>query len=209
MRYAITDIHGCAKTLLAALNTIDLQPTDELFFLGDYIDRGPNSQGVIDIIRSLEANGQPVVCLRGNHEQMLIDYDEGRQHLYEWQPDPERYADTLEWVRKLKHYHLLDDYLLVHAGLNFRHPQPLEDTRAMLWERYWYGDIDRDWLGKRVIVHGHTPDTLERTRIAIDNMAHRQYVGIDSGCAWNRKGLGHLTVLNLDTREGVFVKRVG
>ena len=209
MRYALTDIHGCAQTLRAALDTVNYDPAaDELFFLGDYIDRGPDSQGVIDTVRQLQAENPKVVALRGNHEEMLIEYDEDRRYLYDWQPDPEHYPSTLAWLKALPHYHLTPGYILVHAGLGFGGPNPLDDRHAMLWARYWYGDIDRGWLGKRIIVHGHTPAIKDRIAAAIEHMPKNQYACIDSACVYDKPGTGHLTVLNLDTGEGVFVRRV-
>ncbi|MEM9260991.1 MAG: metallophosphoesterase, partial [Bacteroidota bacterium] len=71
-RYAISDIHGCAATFRTALKTIAFSQKDELFLLGDYIDRGPDSMGVLEHIWTLQATGYEVTCLRGNHEQMLI-----------------------------------------------------------------------------------------------------------------------------------------
>lgn len=208
MRYAISDIHGCPKTFKLALEEVGYQPSDELFLLGDYIDRGPDSQGVLDLIWELEAKSDFVTCLRGNHEQMLIDYDRGTQHLYEWQPDPANYERTLKWMKVLPYYHLTPGYILVHAGLNFAGPNPLDDTHAMMWERYWYGDLDRNWLGQRIIVHGHTPATMLATKMHIQYMRMNQYVGIDSGCSQAKEGMGYLTVLNLDTGKGTYVRRV-
>lgn len=208
MRYALTDIHGCPGTLRLALDRVGYRPADELFFLGDYIDRGPDSQGVVDFIRELEAAGNSVVCLRGNHEQLLIDYDDRAHGLYEWQPAPEHYERTLAWMKALPYYHLTPGYVLVHAGLDFGRPDPLDNTYAMLWERYWYGKIDYAWLGDRVVVHGHTPATLPETKNAVKHMRMNRFVGIDSGCAHPKEGMGYLTVLNLDTGEGTYVRRV-
>ena len=72
-RFAITDIHGCAQTFKALLNRISFSKDDVLYLLGDYIDRGPDSRGVIDHIWKLQKEGYQVHCLRGNHEQMLLD----------------------------------------------------------------------------------------------------------------------------------------
>ncbi|MEZ4987733.1 MAG: metallophosphoesterase [Saprospiraceae bacterium] len=72
-QYAIGDIHGCLHTFEALLDQISLTTSDELFLLGDYIDRGWNSKGVIDKIIALRQEGYHVTTLRGNHEQMLID----------------------------------------------------------------------------------------------------------------------------------------
>ena len=72
-KYAISDIHGCSETFNALLEKIGLNKSDELYLLGDYIDRGPDSRGVIDTILRLQEEGYQIHCLRGNHEQMLED----------------------------------------------------------------------------------------------------------------------------------------
>lgn len=68
MNYCVSDIHGCSKTLRALLRSISLTPTDTVYFLGDYVDRGPDSKGVLDIVM-----GMPnAICLKGNHEDMML-----------------------------------------------------------------------------------------------------------------------------------------
>ena len=66
------------KTLQALLHQISFSKKDELYLLGDYIDRGPDSKGVIDYIWELQDLGYKIHCLRGNHEQMMLEalYDE-------------------------------------------------------------------------------------------------------------------------------------
>ena len=68
-RFAIGDIHGCAKALRSVIEAIDPQPEDEIVFLGDYVDRGPDSRDAVDQIIDLQTRTQ-VVALRGNHEIM-------------------------------------------------------------------------------------------------------------------------------------------
>ena len=72
-RLVISDIHGCHKTFSALLKKVQLNRNDQLFLLGDYISRGPNSGKVIDIILDLRYHGFDVFALRGNHEQMVLD----------------------------------------------------------------------------------------------------------------------------------------
>jgi serine/threonine protein phosphatase 1 len=72
-KFAISDIHGCNRTFNEVLQKTGLNKDDQLFLLGDYIDRGPDSKGVIDTIFNLQNEGYQVHCLRGNHEQMLMD----------------------------------------------------------------------------------------------------------------------------------------
>jgi fructose-1,6-bisphosphatase len=60
-QFAISDIHGHLKTFQALLKRIDFTVHDELYLLGDFIDRGPDSKGVIDHIEELRATGRIVV----------------------------------------------------------------------------------------------------------------------------------------------------
>ncbi|MEL7334857.1 MAG: metallophosphoesterase family protein, partial [Planctomycetota bacterium] len=69
---AIGDIHGCLHALNALLDAIDPQPEDLIVTLGDYVDRGPNSAGVLDRLIRLSQQTR-LVCLLGNHEEMMID----------------------------------------------------------------------------------------------------------------------------------------
>jgi predicted MPP superfamily phosphohydrolase len=73
-RFAIGDIHGCNLTLQALVKEqLQLTKQDQLFLLGDYVNRGPDSMGVLNFIMGLQAEGYQVFALRGNHEQMLLD----------------------------------------------------------------------------------------------------------------------------------------
>lgn len=84
MIYAIGDIHGCLSHLE---NLFDLINPDldrhQLVFMGDYIDRGPNSAGVVDFIINLKKKYNPenIICLMGNHERMFLDYLEGKDEM--------------------------------------------------------------------------------------------------------------------------------
>ena len=69
-RYVIGDIHGCGKALRSLVDEISPTKDDELIFLGDYVDRGPDSRGVIDQLIELRDHYR-VILLRGNHEIML------------------------------------------------------------------------------------------------------------------------------------------
>src|SRR5678815_719209 len=74
--YAIGDIHGCADELDDLLTRLPLQSGSTLVFLGDYIDRGPKSRQVIERVLDLRRHFE-VIALRGNHEQMLLEFLEG------------------------------------------------------------------------------------------------------------------------------------
>lgn len=223
-RLAISDIHGCLYSFEALLDRISLGTTDELYLLGDFVDRGPRSAQVLDYILKLQSDGYHVRGLRGNHDQYMIDAlllgDKHSRNTWrsagaastkrsyvsagnaEGRIDPAH----IFWLNELPYYYLLEDYILVHAGLNFRRRNPLKGKKAMLNRRNWYRHIDYDWLGDRKIVHGHTP--LTRTQVEAQTHPRRRaypVFDIDAGCFHTKPGMGHLCALNLDERTFTFV----
>lgn len=213
-RYAISDIHGCSRTFRRLVDEqLQLQPSDQLYLLGDYIDRGPDSKGVIDFILELRARGCQVSTLMGNHEAMLLETWEDADSLPQWLRNggeatlasfglqdirqlPETYRLFLD---QLEYYLELPDYLLVHAGFDFSDATPLANLEAMLWIRKF--TVDPVFLGGRRIVHGHTPTPYPRIcRNVADPKA--LVFNIDGGCVYKQHpDFGFLTALDLDTRQ--------
>ena len=78
--YAIGDIHGQRGMLDMLIEKVPLEKDDEIVFIGDYIDRGPDSRGVVDAVLEFKLAYPNTTCLRGNHEDMFLDYikEEGR-----------------------------------------------------------------------------------------------------------------------------------
>ena len=206
--FAIGDIHGCNTTFKLLLQQLALQPGDVLYCLGDYIDRGPDSKGVIDTILALRAEGHTVHTLRGNHEQLLLEALESPFNVPLWVRNggdatlksfgikritqiPAPYAD---FFHQTEDYLIAGDTILVHAGLNFSLDDPFEDHYAMLWTREPF--IDAQWLGNRIVVHGHTPTPLERIR-----QQEGPLYNLDGGCVYSQKGYGNLIAMNLATKE--------
>ena len=73
-RIVIGDIHGCNKTFKKLLfEVLAISSEDKIYVLGDFVDRGPDSIGVINTILELKENAYHIYCLRGNHEQLMID----------------------------------------------------------------------------------------------------------------------------------------
>ena len=73
--YVIGDVHGCLPELASLVESLPLERGDTVVFLGDYIDRGPDSKGVIDYLLELRKRGeQTTVFLRGNHEDMMLSF---------------------------------------------------------------------------------------------------------------------------------------
>ena len=213
-RFAISDIHGCANTFKALLRKIKFSKEDTLYLLGDYIDRGPDSRGVIDHIWELQEDGYAVHCLRGNHEQMLLDELAEKEVWYNGEPETLKsfHAKSyqyipipyIEWMEQLPYFFDMKDYILVHAGLNFKTKFPLDDTNEMIWIRHFYDDIDKDWLGNRIIVHGHTPTRQLTIKTSMKELSETPAINIDGGCVYESFGLGHLCAINLDTKQLIF-----
>lgn len=240
-KFAISDIHGCLKTFQALVEQqLALTPRDHLYLLGDYVDRGPDSKGVLDYIMQLQEAGYPVHCLKGNHEEMLVQatrdasemsmwlYNGGQEALASFGTDdptqiPARYVRFLD---KLEPYMEVDEYILVHAGLNFvgdeeeeekkkkggflwRMHNPLKDKHAMLWIRWWYDDIDWNWMKERVIIHGHTPIDEDEIWDMYEFLDEDQVLDIDNGCfAKYKEGLGKLCAFEMTGRELFFQENI-
>lgn len=199
--WGIADIHGCSKTFQKLLARLQLQTCDRLFLLGDYINKGPDSAGVLNIILQLLQDGFQVWPLRGNHEQMLLDdWDEGNPAFFfatRSKGDTKQYVDRSAYenfLRKLPYYYELEDRVLVHAGLDIAAANPLEAYEDMLWIR---GMSERIGYVKQVI-HGHEPMYLSFIE---DDVRYRApTINLDNGCVNHRQwGMGSLLALNLTT----------
>lgn len=205
--FVIGDVHGCAATLRHLVDE-QLQVTvgDRIYLLGDLVDRGPDSKGVLDFIFELRERGLSVVSVRGNHEQMLLESSGLHPQLGLWianggfptlesfQADgagdiPSRYRDFLD---SFPHYILLDDFVIVHAGLNFDCPDPFSDTDFMLWSRSPFVDPRR--IGGRRLICGHTPVTRSQLEASLGSSR----IMLDNGCVFTElPGMGHLAALEL------------
>ena len=222
-KIAISDIHGCLKTFKSLLNEVAFSTNDRLYLLGDYIDRGEHSKGVIDYIFQLKKEGYEVHCLRGNHEQMMLNALRGtHQDKQLWlrnggdatlnsfgleniEAVSKKYIDFLH---ELGYYFEVDEYILTHAGLNFDHPDPLEGFFSMLWIRNWYKDINYDWLDDRIIVHGHTPLPIGVLEEGFDKLEINQFLDIDGGCVFRniRPNMGYMCAFDMTNRELIAIR---
>jgi len=215
---AISDIHGCLNTFKALLQQIKFTKADHLFLIGDFVDRGPDSKGVIDHIWALQAEGYQVTCLKGNHEEMFLTGLKDSQAAKRWlihggsqtldsfdtkdiQSVPQKY---LQWMENLPLFIEHEQYIFVHGGLNFKVANPLEAKQSMLWIRNWYSDINYDWLKDRIIVHGHTPTSKSEIELMLDKLEYMQYLDIDAGCVFEYRGLGNLCAVDLTNRKLYF-----
>lgn len=158
--YVIPDIHGRKDLLDYALSEIySRQESGTIIFLGDYIDRGPDSGGVVRLLMSPPPDGWKHICLKGNHEDMLIDDVTNNRKIY----DPTILAsfggkiteDLVSWMDSLPHYHIVDDNIFVHADWDEYTIPERQQTAVMMWRRrnpkFGFGNPEK------YLTHGHTP----------------------------------------------------
>lgn len=226
-QWVISDIHGCFKTLRSLIeNKVQPTPQDKMIFLGDYIDRGDDSKKVIDYLISLNESIPQMVFLRGNHEEFaIISYDkefnrkkswfytERNKHFEEWSKHggtdtmksfniksiaqiPSVYID---WMKKTIHFFETDHYLIVHAGMNFKIPEPREDKYAMLWLRDF--KVDPQKIAHKKLVHGHVPVSLDFIHLTIETDQF-PFIDLDNGVYHKSKaGMGNLLAFDLTTKQ--------
>ena len=200
-RLAVSDIHGCAKTFKSLIKQLALKKKDQLFIVGDAINRGPSSQKVLDIILELKKEGYQIFYIRGNHEQMILDAIKNKNtHLKLIDPFKSEKGEVKEkYIRVLEdsyHYIELEDFFLVHAGFDFKSKEPFKNTDAMLYSKKL--KLDHSYLKKKKVIIGHYPSNLLEIIRRIKKGKNKLY--IDNGCV-NKKEeeQGNLLCLNLDT----------
>ncbi len=206
-RLVIPDLHGCPLSLRALLDQIEPSKDDQIFFLGDYINKGPDNLGVLACISELINNGYHIYPLLGNHDQLLIDYlDTGSKILETKLIELNGSGFLSQQLNSLRDYRPLfkrlvpffesDDFFLVHAGFDFQRSDPFSDLSSMLTIRNF--SYNPSLAKGKTIVHGHYPQPLKIIKEAI---AHNsKIIPLDNGCVYqNRPDQGHLLCLNLDT----------
>lgn len=209
-RFIIGDIHGCYKSLVALIEE-QIKPTldDEIYFLGDYTGKGPDSKNVVKYIIKMTKNGYNIRCLKGNHEAMLLNSLKSDKLHYKWlwsggsetlrsfntHRASELKKKYLKFFKKLEHYIELEDFILVHGGLNFNIPNPLKDKKSMLWVRNKHIDKSKT-NGKRLIV-GHTPKKYKRIKRSLNE----DIIFLDGGCVYSKVKNKHGNLVALELNE--------
>jgi serine/threonine protein phosphatase 1 len=217
-RFVIPDIHGCARTFSALVHDVlGLRITDSLYLLGDYIDRGPRSKQVIDQILSMQREGYSISAVRGNHEEMALRACGNLDFLRLWKlnggqktleclgvDDPCEIPDLYrDFFISLPYFLELDDFIVVHAGLNTDAQNPLSDKEAMLWIR-----PDQTGTGlfrNKKIISGHTMVTRETIKQSISTGR----ILLDNGCVYDSNpDFGTLAALELNSLSLFFQKNI-
>ncbi|MCK1546315.1 serine/threonine protein phosphatase [Bradyrhizobium sp. 147] len=206
--YAIGDVHGRADLLQSLLTVIDADlarsaPQRAIqVFLGDYVDRGPDSQRVLDLLIA-RSKSHETVCLKGNHEVFLLEVLKDPARLQEWRhygglltlvsygitptmnPSAEQQVELIERLKRAlppEHLSFLQqlpssftcgDFFFVHAGVKPGVALDRQKDEDLLWIREEFLNCE-DRFGK-YIVHGHTPvgaPDIRPNRINIDTGAY-------------------------------------
>lgn len=211
--FVIGDIHGCSAALELMLQELAPGEDDVVVTLGDYVDRGPDTRGVIERLLKLETQAV-LVPLLGNHEVLMLDARDrtvdvgswysvgGRQTMQsygcaempDWSLVPQSHLDFLS--QRLRRYYETDTHIFVHANVNAMLPMTDQGDDWLFWRRF--DDSHPHFSGKTMIC-GHTAqkDGLPRVlpgRICIDSWAY---------------GEGWLTALEVGTNTFVQTNQRG
>ncbi len=205
--YAIGDIHGCAGLLDALLEKIETDAAGRkrrLIFLGDYVDRGENSKGVLDRLLSIREREPDAIFLKGNHEQAILDFldapDRNEDWLHWggdktlesygvadiWSNTPEGLASALgarmpethlRFLQSLDLWRILGDYAFVHAGFRPGVALDAQKEEDCLWIRAEFHNAPPEGRPKEVVVHGHHPVKKPQD--------HGWRIAVDTGAVWS------------------------
>ncbi|MDP4281965.1 MAG: metallophosphoesterase family protein [Bacteroidota bacterium] len=225
--YVIGDIHGCIVPFREMIEEkLRLEKEDVLYLLGDYIDRGPAVKEVIDKILKLQEEGYQLFPIIGNHEYMLLksinnpgyfdlwhmngciatltSFGVTPDKVYEISSVQQIPEDYLRFFSSLPFYIEAGNYFFVHAGLPPHLKTPGSSLEDLVWTR---SEIYNEHiLAGKVLIHGHTPFTLNAIRARVDNKESK-IINLDGGCVYQHNTfLGNLVAMDLDSKELFVVK---
>ena len=207
--FAIGDVHGCADEFEELLNALELDPEDRVIQVGDLVNRGPDSHGVLELVRDYK-----VEAVMGNHElRLLRGHLEGDKKIlknYDNSTIEKLTPEDWKYLKKLPKfkYGPTSDIVMVHGGFLPGSPWQTQDIELVTSIQV----IDKNgnpakrsdapdgkpwadtWCGKPFVIYGHTPrpNVLERPGS----------IGIDTGCVYG----GHLTAVLVEDQSLVQVR---
>lgn len=182
LTYAIADLHGRFDLLKKAFEAITAHAGEKphkVVTLGDYVDRGPQSARIIQHLMDAQSAGRPLICLKGNHEEIMrLSCRElphpgwwiqngGGQTLISYGHPPRGdvdvtrvYPEHLDWIEKLPLMHVDQHRVFVHAGVDPDAPLDKQEglldihgNQKIIWKLY--APDDERGHGERHVVHGH------------------------------------------------------
>jgi calcineurin-like phosphoesterase family protein len=211
-RYVIGDIHGCVAELSRLIEALPLVKGDRVIFLGDYIDRGPDSRAVVSYLLTLrqERDSIELVFLKGNHEDMLLSFlghsgqhgemflaNGGKATLASYGIEPDEAntenasaaipSDHLGFFQGLENCYATDSFLCVHAGINPQKSLAEQSNEELFWIRNTF--IYRAHTLPYTVLFGHTPQPT-----VFFDLPYK--IGLDTGLVYGNM----LTCLELDEK---------
>lgn len=213
----IGDIHGCVDEVDRLLDAIGPGTSDRLCFLGDYVDRGPSPRGVIDRLLSLATAGPQCTFLKGNHEDMFLDFlGYGGHHgqAFLWNggemtlasygvegltgaPAAERLPpEHLSFLLDLETTARFGQFLCVHAGLRPTRTLEEQSEEDLFWIREEFIAAPHEF--PFVVLYGHTPQREIRMHLPF-------HIGLDTGVVYGNR----LSCLELESKELLQIRRGG
>lgn len=208
-RIFIGDVHGHFDGLMRLMEAIAPSSSDQIYFLGDLIDRGPKSAEVIRFVRN---SGH--TCIMGNHEQLLIEaLPDGKVHpqaLQGWlysggqttvasYKNPAQLLDDVTWIKTLPSHLDLGDVWLVHAGVHPRLPIQEQTLHEYCWIRDEFHSSAQPYFPDKLIITGHTI-TFTFPGVSPGSLANGQgWIDIDTG-AYHPKS-GWLSALDITNKK--------
>lgn len=218
---AVGDIHGCSRALDVLLAAVNPHGADRIVALGDYVDRGPDSKGVLDRLIGLHRRGL-LIPLRGNHELMMLRARDGWQDSRFWMTfggaetldsyDPPGRAANLDDVPELhwyfleelcRNYYEAETHFFVHANADPNRPLAEQPEQELQWTNF--GNRGPHGSGK-VMVCGHSEQPSGWPRnlghaVCIDTLAYGggwlTCLDTASGQFWQANERGERRVANL------------
>jgi serine/threonine protein phosphatase 1 len=200
---ALGDIHGCSLALKAIVDEIAPKPDDMIILLGDYVDRGIDSRGVLDYLIKLQDRCHLIPIL-GNHDQMMLEAQKGRSEFQFWLINGgssalDSYGSSkkielippshFEFLQSCRSYYESESYIFTHANYKPELPMEKQTDRTLRWLSLRVsGPPKKHCSGKTVFV-GHSPQP------EVLDIGH--FVCIDTNCY---KG-GWLTAIDVETRQ--------
>lgn len=200
---AIGDIHGHSAALRALIARVAPQPTDTVVFLGDYVDRGPDSRGVIQQVIELSVRCK-TVTLMGNHEQMMLKACHDPDSIQAWldmggDSALDSYSTHLD-ITDVPPAHVqfldgllrcceMEKYFFVHANYAPNQKIAEQDSNTALWRSL--EELPRQHYSGKTAVVGHTPQPHGQV-LDLDYL-----LCLDTGCGLG----GYLTAMDVESKE--------
>jgi serine/threonine protein phosphatase 1 len=206
-RFFIGDVHGHYEGLMTLLDKLAPSIEDEIYFVGDLIDRGPLSIKVVEFVKN-----SPYTCVLGNHEQMILEalyqapvkehclqawlYSGGQITLASYGSEADLLMEHLHWLNELPLYLDLGDVWLVHAGVDPHLRLEEQTADEFCWVRDNFHNATTPYFADKLIITGHTITFTFTDVLPGQIVTGPGWIDIDTG-AYHPKS-GWLTAVDID-----------